>query len=352
MCFSGSQKKMTRLISIGGRKGLRACFGVFARTFAVLVVGVLCGMDANAVCFKYSDAAFRSVTIDMGVVQVPANLPVGGTIGTKTFSVPGTGSADIILTCDGATPGNAGVGAVLRTPVSGFSKVYSTGVTGVGIRMTWDGATGATYPFTFPFTGLGTVYVNVGTFMTVELIKTAAVTGNGPLAGGTYTTFSGNGDNVPVVTSMMSPNTKILSPSCIVDAGSKNISVQFGNVALNSFSGAGSTSPSRAFDIKLQCNAGLDAQNTVYLKMEATPDASNQPGVLRISQSGAGVAGGVGIQVLDAGNNGVKFGEEVKVGASKDGVYTLPYTARYYQTGPKVTAGRADGTATFTLSYK
>ena len=61
---------------------------------------------------------------------------------------------------------------------------------------------------------------------------------------------------------------------------------------------------------------------------------------------------GVGIQVIDDKKMPVKFGDEAELGPSKDGDYVLPYTARYYQTGDKVTPGRADGTATFTLDYK
>jgi len=30
----------------------------------------------------------------------------------------------------------------------------------------------------------------------------------------------------------------------------------------------------------------------------------------------------------------------------------VPFTARYYQTGDKIGAGRADGTATFTIMYR
>jgi type 1 fimbria pilin len=86
--------------------------------------------------------------------------------------------------------------------------------------------------------------------------------------------------------------------------------------------------------------------------MDATQDPSNEQGVLKITQGGTSTATGVGIQVIDNQSVPVKFGDDALVGTSKDGDYVLPYTARYFQTGDKVTPGRADGTATFTLDYK
>ena len=129
-----------------------------------------------------------------------------------------------------------------------------------------------------------------------------------------------------------------MTPSCTVDTGSRNIVVQLGQVARKGFTGVGSTAGARPFNIQLNCSAGVAASNTIFLRMDATPDPSGQQGVLQVVQ-GAGAATGVGIQVLDGSSTGVKFGEDALVGPSKDGSYVLPFTARYYQTAPNVTAG-------------
>ncbi|MNT29078.1 Type-1 fimbrial protein, A chain precursor [compost metagenome] len=86
--------------------------------------------------------------------------------------------------------------------------------------------------------------------------------------------------------------------------------------------------------------------------MDAPQDPSNEPGVLRPTRGTPNLATGVGIQVIDAKNVPVKFGEEALVGTSMNGDYVLNYTARYFQTGNQVTPGRADGTATFSIEYK
>ncbi|QNQ55467.1 fimbrial protein [Serratia liquefaciens] len=38
--------------------------------------------------------------------------------------------------------------------------------------------------------------------------------------------------------------------------------------------------------------------------------------------------------------------------AAVDGSYSIPLTARYYKTDAIMTAGKADATATFTLTYQ
>jgi len=95
-----------------------------------------------------------------------------------------------------------------------------------------------------------------------------------------------------------------------------------------------------------------EAEARACLKYLKSKFARTMLGVLKITQGGSGTATGVGIQVVDNQGVPVKFGEDTLVGPSKNGDYVLPYTARYYQTGNKVTPGRADGTATFTLDYK
>lgn len=318
----------------------------------MLCAGALSAAGAHASCAQYPGTAERIVKIDFGQVLVPADVGVGGTIATRSFGISAGGTADRLLQC---TNGGLGIGVVPKGALApGYTDVYSTGVTGVGIRIRWGGPYDKSYPFVESYpSNLSYIYLSPGAQLTVELIKTGPVTGNGPLGAGTYSQFRGDGDGLPVVSSTMTASgTRMLTPACSVDTGSRNISVQFGNVPLSSFGGPGSTSASRPFNIVLHCRSGLDAQNAIYLRMDATADASNQPGVLQISQSGGGVATGVGIQVLDKNSTGVSFGDDVPVGPSRDGSYTLAYIARYYQTAARVTAGSANGTATFTLTYK
>ncbi|BFO08947.1 hypothetical protein GGER_14570 [Serratia rubidaea] len=64
-----------------------------------------------------------------------------------------------------------------------------------------------------------------------------------------------------------------------------------------------------------------------------------------------GTASGVGIQLLH-NNTPVKFGTLLPVANTVvSGPITIPLVARYYQTASAITAGQANGTATFTMTY-
>lgn len=341
---------------------------------ALLALCLLGGAQgAMAVCKRYTGTpagtppffAERSIDMAMGTVVISPNTAVGELIKSQPFSI--SGGTEHMFDC---MTGNAnGVGGMVHgvmlqgTLVPGYTDRYTTAVPGVGIRLTrliagpdtgsGPTSTKATYPhdISVPY-GYGELYA--GSSFLVELFKTAPVTGNGPLAAGTYTRYYGDGDpgNSAITTYLSGNGITIITPSCTVDTGSRSFSVQLGNVALSRFGGMGTTAGDKPFKIQLNCQPGQNAQNLVYLQMDATQDpTTSAPGVLKIT-GGTDIASGVGIQVLDKDAAPVPFGDDVLVGPSKDGAYVLPYTARYYQTGSTVTPGRADGTATFTLNYK
>ena len=318
-----------------------------------MLLCVLGSQGASAACKRYPGTAEKFITMDMGNVIIANELPVGAVIASRAFPIPTRGPSEYVFDC---TPtGGTIIGVMLQgAPLPGDSTIYSTAVAGVGIRLSRVIDTGLTVTYPHQLTRNNVFgYFALETQFKVELIKTAVVTGNGPLAGGTYTRYYGDGDGVSMLTTVLSGNgTTIVTPSCAVDLGSRNISVQFGKLPQSSFVGKGSTTGDRAFNIRLNCNAGLNAQNTIYLRMDGTLDIAGAPGVLQITQAGTSAATGVGIQVLDGQSAPVRFGEDALVGPSKDGSYALPYTARYFQTSDKVTPGRADGIATFTLVYK
>lgn len=236
----------------------------------------------------------------------------------------------------------------------GLEKVYTTNVDGIGIQLlrkaVGDASTNRYYPHD-PIYGFFRDFDPNAAFA-VQLYKIADKTGSGSLDSGTYSTYEGD-DGISVLTSVVSGSAiTIITPTCSVDAGSRNIPVFFGKVPLSGFKGRGTTTAERNFNIKLQCSAGVGEKKQVLLRMDAIADPAGDAGVIRLTQGGATTASGVGIQIVDEKKAPVTYGAVAPVGPSKDGPYVLSYTARYFQTGNKVTPGRADGTATFTIEYQ
>lgn len=349
---------MNRSHPFRATKAVRRSVRLAAPAF-VLLLGA---QAAQAVCTVTPGYVEKIVNMEVGRVVIPNDLPVGALIiPPKDFPLPLAGTTNQPWTCTGG--GNVKGVMLQGTELTGFSqsKVFSTDVAGVGIRLSrfFNDGTSTTAPEVNQYPHDRSTSTTFGDFdaksrFRVELFKTAPVTGNGPLAQGIYTRyFSLEPPQQSVLTTILSGvGITIITPSCTVDLGSRNISVEFGKVPQSSFKGKGTTAGDRKFNIKLNCKAGQNAQNTVYLRMDAMQDPSNEQGVLKLTQAGSSTATGVGIQVVNDKNVPVKFGEEALVGPSMDGSYVLPYTARYFQTGDKVTPGRADGTATFTLDYK
>ena len=287
-------------------------------------------------------------TLNMGTITIPPDQAIGPIGDPTTF--PRVSTAVKAGSCN--IKGNANY-RMVPAEVPGFTKVYETGVKGVGIKLTFNPGDGPIdLTNTITYNGNLNIFLLPSSSYTVQLYKTGPVTGSGPFTPGAIMNATFDTDTKPFTTVFIPGNgITVVTPSCTVDAGSKNIVVQLGKVRTSSFSGVGSTAGSRPFDIKLNCSAGTSANNTVFLRMDATPDPSGQQGVLQVAQ-GAGAATGVGIQVLDGNSTGVRFGEDALVGPSKDGSYVVPFTARYFQTAPTVTAGPANGMATFSLNYK
>ncbi|MGJ7528979.1 fimbrial protein [Variovorax sp. GB1P17] len=320
---------------------------------AGLLSGAQGAWAADTGC-KMNTPDYQPLTIDMvmGTILVPNDAVVGQKLGERDFPInPSASKTPWKCATSDTVNGVMLQGQDMNFP--GLEKMYSTNVQGIGIRLlrVISSTTKHYYPHTL--TGSFGPFDPSAKFR-VEVYKTAGTTGSGPLAQGTYTRYFSNGDpGNSVLTTFLSANAiTIITPSCTVDVGSRNISVQFGKVPQSAFKGKGSTAAERNFNIKLNCKAGVGMANQVYLRMDATKDPGGDDGVLRLTQDGQGVATGVGIQVIDDKKVPVKYGEAAFVGPSKDGDYLLPFTARYYQTGNAVTPGRANGTANFTIDYK
>ena len=338
---------------------MKAFFSSPLRRGASLIAGLVllvAAQEASAYCQLNTANGYvvKDINMVVGRIVVDPTWPVGYLIKEARFPIYEAGKNNTPFDC--STGSGTLRGEINRASVgaewSGKEKVFATSVPGIGIRLLRRGIGNSPdtyYPHTL--SGVFGAFATNADFV-VELYKIAPVTGSGPLVSGIYTTYSGDRGGSAVTTRGVGDAITIVTPTCSVDTGSKNIPVLFGKVPQSDFKGRGTTTAERNFNIRLNCNAGVGTQNTVYLRMDATPDPAGDAGVLRITQGGTSTATGVGIQVIDGKKVPVKYGDDALVGPSKDGEYLLPYTARYFQTGNAVTPGQANGIATFTLDYK
>lgn len=182
--------------------------------------------------------------------------------------------------------------------------------------------------------------------------KTATVTGSGTVTGKLVGSFilRNNQSSFQLPESFININSfNITTLACSV--GNASIVVPMGNIKTTAFSGVGSSptaSNTQSFNIPLSCNAGT----RVFVSLAGTA-VSGTTGVLALDSAGSsGVASGVGIQLL-SNNAPVTFNTFINAGTvSSTGAYNIPLQARYYQTTQAITAGTANSSATFTLTYQ
>ncbi|WP_420793429.1 fimbrial protein [Pseudomonas shahriarae] len=183
-----------------------------------------------------------------------------------------------------------------------------------------------------------------GEGLTFELVKTGP-TSKGTLSTGTYGNISLNNSYQVALVNVVNGGA-ITTSGCTVNT--KSLTVPLGSAKRSEFSGVGSTTKTSNFNISVDCIESTG----INMTLNATADSSNAPGVIAIDPfAGTTTAKGVGIQLLRY-NNPVVIGSSFVIGrASFTGENSIEMAARYYQTKSTVTAGQANATATFTLTY-
>ena len=142
----------------------------------------------------------------------------------------------------------------------------------------------------------------------------------------------------------------MLSSGC--DVQSSQIFVSLGTVNSRLLGGSyGNTGGEQFFSVPLVCDAGTRVRISIDSGAAGVLDASK--GVINLDSSGDGAtASGVALQVLQGGTP-VVIGSFVEMGVPDvTGEYNLAFSARYFRTASHITAGAANATATFTMSYE
>ncbi|MGL4723263.1 MAG: fimbrial protein [Scandinavium sp.] len=182
----------------------------------------------------------------------------------------------------------------------------------------------------------GTLTGNYGDFYRV--CRTIEPSGTGfdqtaPIPFGTSLTVSGN----PVV----------IDPPCKVTTS--NINVPMGTIPLSHFTHTGSVIAPMPFNISMTCDATADVSFSI------TPSVSGginlDQGIINLDAPDSNAtAKGVGLQIL-FNSMPLKLNEVIKAGKTQGKNFDIPLLAQYIQTTDKVTAGDANASATFIISY-
>ncbi|WP_230959062.1 fimbrial protein [Burkholderia stagnalis] len=237
-----------------------------------------------------------------------------------------------------------------------YYKTHQTSIPGVGMAI-YAGA--RSLPISEWRNGPFQMGGGIATFR-IYLVKTGKITAGGVITGEVAAMNLGYSPSIPPILSYRFGRGIVVQPqvpTCRVTTPA--ITVPLGSMPASTFAGVGSVSPSRPFNIVLQCSGGETGTVTnVYTTLTDHTDPGNVSDTLSLATDAT--ATGLGIQVLN-GSTVIKYGPDSsatgntnqwKAGEAGNGTFTIPLTARYIQTAPKVTPGTADGLATFTMSYQ
>lgn len=312
--------------------------------------------------FAYTCEAVTSDTVvQPKAMAIQRDLPVGSLIAQVVSDVTTT------FKCSNDEPEltyqESGVKAY-GTYVGNFDskRVYKTNVEGIGYAVgmlatnnctseTWvkgTNADNANHQINCMANGAFTSPMKAKAL--INFYKTASTTGTGSVSGKQVGSFILKNNK----SSWQSPESKISIGSFKVSAlsctlGSAAIAVSMGEVRVGAFKGIG-TSPAdnrtRAFGIPLTCAKGT----SINLQLDGTAHDAAQ-GMLKLDPEPSS-ASGVAIQLL-YDDKPLTLAERFKwKTADADGNYTIPLKARYVQTDNSITAGVANGSATFVLTYQ
>ncbi|WP_186079529.1 fimbrial protein [Burkholderia gladioli] len=232
-------------------------------------------------------------------------------------------------------------------------RIYPTSIPNIGMRLS-----------TFP--GTGSINSTLGAWdesfpITIELVKTGEITAGGYLSGA-YAQYRANTvDGQLMVEFRFASPVKVQPriPTCRV--ATPQVTVPMGTMTTAMFTGIGSTTFSRRFDLALACSGGYPGTSTnAWVTLTDASQPGNTSTTLSLTQNSS--ASGIGIQirhddtVLGFGPDSATVGNTNQwfLGRIDQGMAEIrvPLTARYVQTGARVGAGSANARATFTLSYQ
>ncbi|MCC2000686.1 fimbrial protein [Enterobacter bugandensis] len=279
----------------------------------------------------------QAFLIDFGQVTVARSVTAGTTVATKT------GTFNVNYTCpDNTVPYVESVNN--NTPLG--NNLYDIGISGFGVRFSVYRA-GGIFDHYFPNTVYSTGSNYTYTYQ-IDLVRTSNTAKSGSLA--TVQIANASITNQFFIATWNVTGGYINYLPCDMSTSSLNFPI--GTIPGSSFGTSVGTTPANAQatnTLALSCNTGANV--SISLIGVQNPDVSNTSVLALSGQGGAGVAKGVGVQMLYGGTI-LNLNSPVQVTTSSSGSESIPLTARYYQTKTNVSAGTANAIATLNIIYQ
>lgn len=239
---------------------------------------------------------------------------------------------------------------------AGITDVYKTNLAGVGIKLGGADMSGNYWGSPAPGTTMwmGSAFPVGGTIIYqayIQLVKTGPIT-SGQLTSGEVGYERVYGVEQPTYPgqSFTISNGSVTQVACSIKT--PNLTFPIGDVLATKFGTSVGTIPDggeNTQNLGLDCDAG--ANINVSLNGTQNPDLSDNSILALTGQGDAGVASGVGVQLL-YNDAPLKLNNRIVLKKSAGGQETFPIKARYYQTKTAVTTGTANASATLELTYQ
>lgn len=282
--------------------------------------------------------ATQDFNINFGDIVAPKGASPGTVIATST------GNYNLRYTC---TDNNYQYREVMYNTSLG-NNLYDVGIKGYGVRISENDTGGGFHHYFGPFGDRVTGSFTATYLYKVELVRTNDVAISGLLRIGKIA-------DVIIKSQIIIGNWYITGGSIstlICKLNSNTLNFPLGNITATSFGSSVGITPTNARvtqNLGLTCDPG--ANINITLSGQQNPDLANKSVLALSGQGQAGVAKGVGVQILYGGVP-LNINESVFLKQSTGGLESLPIVARYYQTKTTVFPGTANATATLNITYQ
>lgn len=298
--------------------------------------------ESYASCHFSDSTSYVSVPFNAGNIIAQRDTPVGSTL--AQIIVGKWSGASVQCNYENTYFNEMSIFDV-KSSMGG--EVYNTNITGVGVEI-FDDYRGKFVPFTIKDPG---GYNYIYDSYQINFIKTGKIQ-SGPLETGKVIIAGISDTETPRLEAFDVSLTggTVTEVACSIKTPS--LTFPIGDVQATKFGTSVGTIPDggeNTQNLGLDCDAG--ANINVSLNGTQNPDLSDDSILALTGQGDAGVASGVGVQLL-YNDAPLKLNNRIVLKKSDGGQESFPIKARYYQTKTAVTTGTANATATLELTYQ